>query len=62
MSGQKIRIAARVRPLLKNELHDGSVEVQQSNSGESGSSDTGGCISVTNPRDTNQIFKFPCVR
>lgn len=72
-SMHKVRIAARLRPRINGEIDDESVKVcraaeldgNTSNNGEASSSSlaataaTGSFISVTNPRDPSQIFKFP---
>ncbi|KDR80423.1 hypothetical protein GALMADRAFT_242858, partial [Galerina marginata CBS 339.88] len=58
----KVKIAARLRPKIEGELDDDSVKVihPSNNSGGSSSSTSGGSfISVANPRDPSQIFKFP---
>ncbi|KAI5118492.1 hypothetical protein M0805_003523 [Coniferiporia weirii] len=47
----KIRIAARLRPLLSGEISDDAVGVQ--------SGDSGSFITVVHPRDSSQHFKFP---
>ncbi|KAG5716418.1 Kinesin-like protein KIF22 [Termitomyces sp. T112] len=57
MASAKIKIIARLRPRLNAELDDGSVKVIHS-SDDTGSS-SGSVISVTNPRDPSQVFKFP---
>ncbi|KAL0959519.1 hypothetical protein HGRIS_011233 [Hohenbuehelia grisea] len=52
----RIKIAARLRPRINGEIDDDSVKVIHS----AGSSAThGSFVSVVNPRDTTQIFKFP---
>lgn len=48
----KIKIAARLRPPIPGELVDDGVQVEHRDDGTS-------CISVPNPRDLTQIFKFP---
>ncbi|KAG6819786.1 hypothetical protein H0H93_008701 [Arthromyces matolae] len=53
MASAKIKIIARLRPRLNNELDDGSVQVVHN------SDDGGSLVSVINPRDTTQVFKFP---
>ena len=50
----KVKIAARLRPPITGEINDEGVQVQHGDDGIS-------CISVPNPRDHSQIFKFPCV-
>ncbi|RDB30648.1 Kinesin-like protein KIF22 [Hypsizygus marmoreus] len=62
MATAKIKIAARLRPRLGGELVDDSVKVEHpsNETGESSSSgSSGSIISVTNPRDPTQVFKFP---
>ena len=51
-SAYKIKIAARLRPPIPGELVDEGVQVEHRDDGTS-------CISVPNPRDTTQVFKFP---
>lgn len=59
MSGvHKVKIAARLRPRINGEIDDGSVQVVH-NSGEA--SGAGSFISVANPRDPTQVFKFSYV-
>ncbi|KIL60297.1 hypothetical protein M378DRAFT_84006 [Amanita muscaria Koide BX008] len=53
-STHKVRIAARLRPRIENEIDDGSVQVHPSEDGSSMS-----YIAVPNPRDPTQVFKFP---
>ena len=53
-SAYKIKIAARLRPPIPGELVDEGVQVEHRDDGTS-------CISVPNPRDTTQVFKFPYV-
>ncbi|EKM57950.1 uncharacterized protein PHACADRAFT_193079 [Phanerochaete carnosa HHB-10118-sp] len=48
----KIKIAARLRPPIPGELVDDGVQVERRDDGTS-------CVSVPNPRDLTQIFKFP---
>ncbi|GLB45200.1 putative TRAFAC class myosin-kinesin ATPase superfamily, kinesin family protein [Lyophyllum shimeji] len=55
MATHKIKIAARLRPRLNGELDDESVKVIRASDENGGSS----VISVTNPRDPSQVFKFP---
>jgi hypothetical protein len=52
MSLHKIKIAARLRPRLQNELDDEGIQIAQAPDGPS-------CISVANPRDVSQVFNFP---
>ncbi|KIJ61547.1 hypothetical protein HYDPIDRAFT_96250 [Hydnomerulius pinastri MD-312] len=52
MASHKIKIAARLRPRLENELDDEGITIARSPGGPS-------CISVPNPRDTSQVFNFP---
>lgn len=60
MATSKIKIAARLRPKIPGEMDDDSVKVCHDWDGASTSSNGGGSfISVTNPRDTSQVFKFP---
>jgi hypothetical protein len=62
MRAQKIKVAARLRPRLGAEIDDGSVRVEHVHDISTGSTVTGtSCISVANPRDPAQIFKFPSV-
>jgi len=64
MSIHKVKIAARLRPTLQGELDDESVKIihPSDNTGGSSSSASGGSfITVPNPRDPTQIFKFPSV-
>jgi len=60
---QKIKIAARLRPLIQGEIDDGSVKVIHPSDNTKGSSHSTSSsqsfISVANPRDPNQVFKFP---
>ncbi|PPQ86673.1 hypothetical protein CVT25_006748 [Psilocybe cyanescens] len=61
-TSHKVKIAARLRPRLDGELDDDSVKIvhQSNNSGGSSISTGGGSfISVANPRDPTQLFKFP---
>ncbi|KAJ7099966.1 kinesin-like protein [Mycena belliarum] len=70
----KVRIAARLRPRLPGEAPDDAVHVvhgesscgststfsgNASGSGENTSGASGSYISVANPRDASQIFRFP---
>ena len=64
MATHKVKIAARLRPRLESEIDDDSVKIvhPSNDSGGSSSSTSGGSfITVANPRDPTQIFKFPCV-
>lgn len=69
MTSHKVKIAARLRPRIANELVDNQISVVHSSNttgasnGDVSTSSTGGgsYISVTNPRDPSQVFKFPCV-
>ncbi|KAF8813107.1 kinesin-like protein [Phlegmacium glaucopus] len=62
-TSQKIKIAARLRPLIQGEIDDDSVKVIHPSDNTSGSSSSTSSspsfISVANPRDPSQIFKFP---
>lgn len=58
MASHKIKIAARLRPLLPGEIPDEDTSVQDA-SDDSTDSTKGTYISVVNPRDVTQIFKFP---
>ncbi|EGO03669.1 hypothetical protein SERLA73DRAFT_83760 [Serpula lacrymans var. lacrymans S7.3] len=49
---QRIRIAARLRPRIDGEVEDTSIQVIHSDQAAS-------CISIANPRDPTQVFKFP---
>lgn len=65
----KVKIAARLRPRLDGELVDDQLQVVHATSTSSGAADVSGSsnassaagsyISVTNPRDPSQVFKFP---
>ncbi|KAF8155490.1 P-loop containing nucleoside triphosphate hydrolase protein [Crassisporium funariophilum] len=62
MASHKVKIAARLRPKIQGELDDDSVKIihaSDNTGGSSSSSPSGSFISVANPRDTSQIFKFP---
>ncbi|KIM37196.1 hypothetical protein M413DRAFT_279239 [Hebeloma cylindrosporum] len=62
MATHKVKIAARLRPRLESEIDDDSVKIvhPSNDSGGSSSSTAGGSfITVANPRDPTQIFKFP---
>ncbi|KAG6810212.1 hypothetical protein H0H92_012858 [Tricholoma furcatifolium] len=52
MATARIKIVARLRPRIVGEIDDQSVQVLREASGS--------MISVTNPRDPTQVFKFPC--
>ena len=62
---QKIKIAARLRPLIQGEIDDDSVKVIHPSDNTTGSSSSTlsgtSFISVANPRDPTQVFKFPLV-
>ncbi|KIM91711.1 hypothetical protein PILCRDRAFT_137751 [Piloderma croceum F 1598] len=64
MSTHAVKIAARLRPRINGEVDDDSIKVHTtpstslSDPSSSGSSSTS-FISVTNPRDPSQVFKFP---
>ncbi|KAF9553564.1 kinesin-domain-containing protein [Agrocybe pediades] len=55
----KVKIAARLRPRIEGEIDDDSVKVVHSGDNTGGSSHSGTFITVANPRDPSQIFKFP---
>ena len=62
MASAKVRIAARLRPRIDGELDDESVKIIHplNTTGGSSSSTAGSSfITVANPRDPSQIFKFP---
>lgn len=63
MATHKVKIVARLRPKIQGELDDDSVQIHHptDNTGGSSSSLALGVsyISVTNPRDPSQVFKFP---
>lgn len=64
MATHKVKIAARLRPKIESEIDDDSVKIvhPSNDSGGSSSSTSGGSfITVANPRDPTQIFKFPYV-
>ena len=64
MSTQKIKIISRLRPRIQGELDDNSVKIVHAldDTGDSSASTKGGSfVTVPNPRDTTQIFKFPSV-
>ena len=62
-TSQKIKIAARLRPLIQGEIDNDSVKVIHPSDNTKGSSHSASSsqsfISVSNPRDPNQVFKFP---
>ncbi|PBK94856.1 kinesin-domain-containing protein [Armillaria gallica] len=61
-NGQKIRIAARLRPRLNGEVDDDAIKICHSldDTGASSNSATSQCfITVPNPANAAQIFKFP---
>jgi len=60
MASHRIKIAARLRPPLPGEITDHDIVVHHS-SDESIDSVDGSYISVANPRDASQIFKFAYV-
>ncbi|KAI1786603.1 kinesin-domain-containing protein [Ganoderma leucocontextum] len=51
MSYSRVKIAARLRPAIPGEPHDNAIRVIHS--------DAGSAISVDNPRDPSQTFKYP---
>ena len=53
MSYSRVKIAARLRPAIPGEPHDNAIRVIHS--------DAGSAISVDNPRDPSQTFKYPSV-
>ncbi|PFH48968.1 hypothetical protein AMATHDRAFT_5329 [Amanita thiersii Skay4041] len=55
MASHKVRIAARLRPRIQGEVDDESVQVHRASDDGTDQS----FITVVNPRDTTQIFKFP---
>ncbi|TFK37973.1 P-loop containing nucleoside triphosphate hydrolase protein [Crucibulum laeve] len=58
----KVKIAARLRPRIQGEIDDDSVKVchgSDDTGGSSSSAESGSFISVINPRDQTQVFKFP---
>jgi len=60
MATSKIKIAARLRPRLPAEIDDDAVQVCHAwDEASSSSSGSGSHISVPNPRDPTQVFKFP---
>src|SRR5258708_39018632 len=64
MVTQRIKIISRLRPRIKGELDDNSVKIvhELDDSGESFATTKGGSfVTVPNPRDAIQIFKFPLV-
>ncbi|KAI9569943.1 P-loop containing nucleoside triphosphate hydrolase protein [Boletus coccyginus] len=52
MASHKIKIAARLRPRLQNELDDEGIQIIHTPGGPS-------YINVPNPRDLSQVFNFP---
>ncbi|KXN84644.1 Kinesin-like protein KIF22 [Leucoagaricus sp. SymC.cos] len=58
MASHKTKIAARLRPPLPGEITDDNIAVHHS-SDNSADSTQGSYISVVNPRDVTQVFKFP---
>ncbi|KAG8216883.1 P-loop containing nucleoside triphosphate hydrolase protein [Butyriboletus roseoflavus] len=52
MTAHKIKIAARLRPRLENEIDDEGIQITHTPGGPSH-------ISVPNPRDLSQVFNFP---
>ncbi|KAJ2912993.1 hypothetical protein MD484_g7419, partial [Candolleomyces efflorescens] len=62
MASHKVKIAARLRPRLDGEVVDDNIKVfhnGDSSTGSASSTSGGSYISVVNPRDTTQVFKFP---
>lgn len=55
MASHKVRIAARLRPRIEGEVDDQAIQVHRSE--DAGLSH----ITVPNPRDPTQVFKFPYV-
>ncbi|TFK19328.1 kinesin-domain-containing protein [Coprinopsis marcescibilis] len=53
----KVKIAARLRPRLDGEIVDENIKVVHG--ADSSAGGAGSTISVTNPRDLSQVFKFP---
>ncbi|KAK0473722.1 kinesin-like protein [Armillaria novae-zelandiae] len=61
-NGQKIRIAARLRPRLNGEVDDNAIKVCHSlddTGASSNSATTQSFVTVPNPSNAAQIFKFP---
>lgn len=58
MASHRIKIAARLRPALAGEVTDDNIVVHHASDDSSGST-KGSYISVVNPRDVTQVFKFP---
>ncbi|KAK0489541.1 kinesin-like protein [Armillaria luteobubalina] len=61
-NGQKIRIAARLRPRLNGEVDDDAIKVFHSlddTGASSNSATTQSFVTVPNPSNAAQIFKFP---
>lgn len=50
----RVKIAARLRPPIEGEQVDDGVQIEHGDNNIT-------CISVPNPRDTSQVFKFPYV-
>jgi hypothetical protein len=62
MASHKVKIAARLRPRLDGEVVDDNIKVfhnGDTSTGSTNSTSGGSHISVVNPRDTTQVFKFP---
>ncbi|KAG7448446.1 kinesin-domain-containing protein [Guyanagaster necrorhizus] len=62
VNGQKIRIAARLRPRLSGEVDDDAIKIFHSlddTGASSSSAATQSFITVPNPSNGDQIFKFP---
>ena len=60
MASHRIKIAARLRPSLPGEITDHDIAVHHSSDKSTDSVD-GSYISVANPRDASQVFKFAYV-
>jgi kinesin family protein 22 len=58
MSAHQVKIVARLRPRLAGEQDDESVKVHHASDGSNGGN-AGSFITVANPRDLSQVFKFP---
>ena len=60
MSTHKVKIIARLRPKIHGELDDDSVKIihTSDNNGDRLAA-SGSFVTVPNPRDPTQIFKFP---
>ncbi|KAF7763860.1 hypothetical protein Agabi119p4_8397 [Agaricus bisporus var. burnettii] len=54
-----IKIAARLRPALPGEITDDNISIQLASNESTDSAMKSSHISVLNPRDITQIFKFP---